>query len=131
MVSSSLGGIMLADDASTCVGEARRLLDARAGGGAHVQADLAGDPRREEVVAERGEQAERRRPEQEERAADQLAAGEQHAEQHDVEGARTRSKRRRICAAPAAASCGAGRARRPGARISSITSVGTSVRDRM
>jgi hypothetical protein len=78
----------LADRRLDVVGEARRLLDPGAGGGAQVQADLAGVDGGEEVAAEHrieaaGEQAEG----EESRCPNDAALGEQRAEQRGVGGA--------------------------------------------
>jgi hypothetical protein len=59
MVTSFFGRNLLADGGVDVVAERGRLFDARAGAGAHVNLELAGVHRGEEVLAQPGRQHER------------------------------------------------------------------------
>ena len=79
------GGNDRADEGVDLVGESRGLLDARAGWGAHVQADGSAVDRGKEILAEREDQPQRPQAEGEEADAEGAAMGQQHAEQDDID----------------------------------------------
>src|SRR5213075_451125 len=77
----------LADRRLDVVGEPRRLLDAGAGGGTQVQADLARVDGREEVAAEHRVEATREQAEAEEGDAEPAAPLEHRGEEAGIAGA--------------------------------------------